>query len=318
MTQTLPSIEIDSFWLPRKASTVAQELDWAFYYVYGWSVLMFIGVVAAMLYFAYRYRRRTDKDVTSEIDHSTKLEVIWTAIPVAIVVSIFFVGLKGYIDAMVAPASAYEIQVTAQKWSWVFTYPNGKISMNELAVPKDRPVRLIMSSKDVIHSLWIPEFRIKQDVVPGTYTTIWFEATEEAETALLCTEYCGTSHSDMLATVKVLPEDKFQEFLEDGADMDMPPAELGKKVFASSGCGACHSLEGVNGVGPALNGIFGKTHEMSDGSQVVVDEAYLRESITVSNAKLVKGFPPVMPVFKGVLNDRQVDALVAFIKSQSQ
>lgn len=317
MTQTQPSIEIDSFWLPRKASTIAEELDWGFYYVYGWAVVLFIGVVGALVYFAYRYRRRTDNDRTSDIDHSTKLEVIWTAIPVAIVVSIFFVGLKGYINAMVAPANAYEIQVTGQKWSWIFTYPNGKISMNELAVPKGRPVRLIMSSKDVIHSLWIPEFRIKQDVVPGTYTSIWFEATEELETALLCTEYCGTSHSDMLATVRVLSDEEFEKFLEDGGD-DLPPAELGKKLFASSGCTACHSLEGVNGVGPALNGIFGKTRELADGSSVVADEVYLRESITVSNAKLVKGYAPVMPVFKGVLNERQVDALVAFIKSQSQ
>ena len=317
MTQTQPRIEIDSFWLPRKASTIAADLDWGFYYIYFWAVLLFIGVVTALVYFAYRYRRRTDNDRTSDIDHSTKLEVIWTAIPVAIVISIFFVGLKTYINAMVAPANAYEIQVTGQKWSWVFTYPNGKISMNELAVPKGRPVRLIMSSKDVIHSLWIPEFRIKQDVVPGTYTSIWFEATEELETALLCTEYCGTSHSDMLATVRVLSDEEFEKFLEDGGD-DLPPAELGKKLFASSGCTACHSLEGVNGVGPALNGIFGKTRELADGSTVVADEVYLRESITVSNAKIVKGYAPVMPVFKGVLNERQVDALVAFIKSQSQ
>lgn len=318
MTQTLPSIEIDSFWLPRQSSTVAQELDWAFYYVYGWSVLMFIGVVAAMLYFAYRYRRRTDNDVTSDIDHSTKLEVIWTAIPLVIVVSMFFVGIKGYLNVVVSPANAYEIQVTAQKWSWTFTYPNGTVSPNRLVVPKGKPIRLVMSSTDVVHSLWIPEFRIKQDVVPGTYTSIWFEANDTMQTALLCTEYCGTNHSDMLATVEVLAEDKFQEFLDGGDDKDTPPAELGKKLFATWGCGTCHSLEGVRGVGPSLDGIFGQSHEMSDGSQVQVDEVYLRESIVQANAKLVKGFPPVMPTFQGVLNDRQVDALVAFIKSQSQ
>lgn len=315
---TQPTIEIDSFWLPRQSSTVAQELDWAFHYVYGWSVLMFIGVVGAMLYFAYKYRRRTENDITSDVDHSTKLEVFWTLTPLIVVLSMFFIGIKGYFNVMVAPGNAYEINVTAQKWSWAFTYPNGKVSPNKLVVPKGRPVRLIMSSKDVVHSLWIPEFRIKQDVVPGTYTSLWFESPETLQTALLCTEYCGKDHSNMIATVEVLEEAKFQEFLEEGDDKDTPPAELGKKLFATWGCAGCHSMEGVRGTGPALNAIMGKSHEMADGSSVTVDEVYLRESIVQSNAKVVKGFPPVMPVFQGVLNDRQVDALVAYIKSQSQ
>lgn len=318
MTQTLPGIEVDSFWLPRKASTVAQELDWAFYYVYGWSVVMFVGVVAVMLYFAYRYRRRTDNDITSDIDHSTKLEIIWTAIPLVVVVSMFFVGIKGYLNVFVSPADAYEIQVTGQKWSWTFAYPNGTVSPNRLVVPKGKPVRLVMSSTDVVHSVWIPEFRIKQDVVPGTYTSIWFEATEELETTLLCTEYCGTNHSEMLARVEVVDDEKFQEFLESGEDKDVPPAELGEKLFATWGCAACHSFEGARGVGPALDGIFGKSHEMQDGSTVLVDEVYLRESIMQPNAKIVKGYAPVMPTFQGTLNDRQVNALVAFIKSKSQ
>lgn len=313
---TQPSIEIDSFWLPRQSSTAAEGLDWAFYYVYGWSVVLFVGVIAAMLYFAYRYRRRTDKDITSEIAHSTKLEITWTVLPLILVLSMFFVGAKGYLDVSVAPGNAYEVNVTAQKWSWAFSYPNGKTSINELVVPKGKPIRLVMSSRDVVHSLWIPEFRIKQDVVPANYTSTWFEAPETIETALLCTEYCGTDHSNMLATVRVVDEAEFEKFLEEGEDDSVPPAEAGKKVFATMGCAACHSMEGVKGVGPALNGIFGKTHEMTDGAQVQVDEAYLRESIVQANAKIVKGFAPVMPVFQGVLNDRQVDALIAYIKSQ--
>lgn len=312
-----PKIEVDSFWLPRQSSTLAPSIDHAWSLVLWISVGFFTLIVGAMIYFLIRYRRRTAHDVTSEVSHSTKLEITWTAIPLVIVIGLAFVGLTGYVSAAVAPAEAYEIQVTAQKWSWQFTYPNGTISPNKLVIPRGRPVKLVMSSRDIVHSLFIPEFRIKQDVVPGAYTTIWFEGTDVKETAILCTEYCGAGHSDMMATVSVMEQRAFDAWLESGGeDKSLPPAEYGKQLFSSWNCGTCHSLDGSAKQGPSLEGIFGRNESLADGSTVKVDETYLRDSILISNKQVVAGFQPVMPVFQGQLKDRQVDALIAFLKEQ--
>jgi cytochrome c oxidase subunit 2 len=196
---TLDPIELGNFWFPRQSSTIASEIDFAWYVVYYLDVLMFLGLMVPMFYFMYRYRRRTDRDKVSSITHNTNIEIIWTVIPSILVISLFFVGLRGYLMASVAPANAMEIRTTAEMYMWTFTYPNGNTTVNELVVPKDKPVKLIMSSKDVLHSFFVPEFRVKQDVVPGTYTTLWFEANAQRETLLFCTEYCGVGHSEMMA-----------------------------------------------------------------------------------------------------------------------
>jgi len=308
-------IELGSFWLPRQGSTLAERIDAGWAAAYWVSVLFFILVAGATVLFAIKYKRRTEHDKTSPIDHSTTVEVVWTLIPLAIVIALFFVGMRGYVHASVAPAESYEINVTGEMYLWTFTYPDGTTTVNELAVPRGRPVRLIMSSKDILHSFYIPEFRVKQDVVPGSYTSLWFEATETRETVLLCTEYCGSGHSDMLATVKVLEQSDFEKWLEGNNNSDLPPEELGKLLFAKRSCATCHSLDGTRIQGPSLKGLFGREEELADGAKVIADENYFRESVFNPGGQVVRGYPPVMPSFKGLLKDKEVDALIAYLKS---
>lgn len=210
-------------------------------------------------------------------------------IPLIVVLALFAVGLKGYIHSAVAPAEAYEINATSEMYLWTFTYPNGTVSVNELALPKGRPVKLILSSKDILHSFYIPEFRVKQDVIPNSYTTLWFEPTDAKETTLLCTEYCGVGHSEMLAKVMIMEPAKFDEWLEKGGSgSDLPPAELGQRLYSTRSCANCHSLDGTRVQGPTFKGVFGRVEQLADGTQVTVDENYIRESILNPQGKIVQ------------------------------
>jgi len=315
---TFDPIELGTFWMPRQSSTIASEIDNAWYIVYWLDVVMFFGLMIPMAYFMYRYRKRSDKDKVSDVTHSTTLEISWTIIPTILVLGLFVVGLRGYFMASVAPAESLEIRTTAEMYMWTFTYPNGNTSVNELVIPKGKPVKLIMSSKDVLHSFYIPEFRVKQDVVPGMYTTLWFEATDTRETILECTEYCGIGHSDMLAKVRVLDKPEYDAWQETGllpGEKPLPPAELGKKLFATRSCNTCHSLDGTRIQGPTFKGVFGRTETISDGSQIKVDENYIRESLLEPTKKVVQGYPAVMPTYKGLLKETDIDALIAYIKT---
>jgi len=322
---SVPHIEIDSFWLPKQGSTLAADVDNAWNIVMWTSVVFFLILMVPMFYFIKKYKRRGPNDKTETLAHSTKIEIAWSVIPLILCVGLFFIGWTPFVNTWIAPSEAYEIQVTASKWNWTFTYPDGTVSPSKLVVPKGKPIRLIMSSTDVLHSFYIPEFRIKRDVIPGQYTMIWFEAVEAKSTVIECTEYCGApekegekaGHSDMLATVTVMEEPQFAAWLETGGDdVKMAPAEAGKLAYSAWNCNTCHTLDGAPGTGPTFKGLFGRTEEMSDGTKIKVDENYLRESILQSQAKLVKGFGPVMPVFQGQLKDKKVDALIAFIKEQ--
>ncbi len=319
-------IELGGIWLPRQLSTFAKDIDWAWDVVTWVSVFFFVGIVGAMSYFVWKYRRRGPNDKVSPIAHSNTIEVIWTVLPSMLVISLFFVGFKGYLNASVPEAEALEIHATAEKWRWVFTYPNGTSSLNELRVPVDRPVRVLLSSagdvkvpgkEPVLHSFFIPEFRVKQDAIPGTYTSVWFRATAVAETTLLCTEYCGTGHSDMIAKVIIMDQAKYDDWLQNGGeDGNAPPAELGKKLYAEKSCNSCHSLDGTAMTGPTYKGIFGRKEKMTDGTEITVNENYLRESILQPGAKIVAGYQNQMPAFQGLLSDKQVTALIEFIKTQ--
>ncbi len=308
-------IELGSFWLPRQGSTIAERIDGAWDAAYWVSIVFFILVAGATVLFAIKYRRRTEHDKTSPISHNTTIEVVWTAIPLAILIVLFFIGMRGYVHASVAPAESYEINVTGEMYLWTFTYPDGTTTVNELAVPRGRPVRLILSSKDILHSFYIPEFRIKQDTVPGSYTSVWFEATDVRETVILCTEYCGVGHSNMLATVKVMEPSDFEKWLEGSNNSDLPPEELGKALFVKRACSTCHSLDGTRLQGPSLKGLFGRQEELADGSTIIADENYFRESVFNPAGQIVRGYPAVMPVFKGLLKDKEVDALIAYLKT---
>ena len=248
--------------------------------------------------------------------HNTPLEIFWTVIPLGLVAVIFYTSFTGYMEMRVAPKSAYDIRVTAAQWSWNFSYPDG-YEDKDLHVPVGEPVRLTMESLDVIHSLFIPAFRVKMDIVPGRYTTTWFTATAPGEYDLQCAEYCGTSHSDMVAKVVVLPPAEFRQWLAEATEKaeQAHPVELGRKIY-NSRCAVCHSIErDVTVRGPSLWGIYDQTHRFTDGTSARVDDEYLRESIENPSAKVREGFPDQMPSFRGVLRGRQLAAIIEFIKS---
>lgn len=306
-----------SFWLPPASSTTASEVDPLFYFVLYASIIMFLIVVAGVAFFGWRYRRRGKEGLTTEKDHHLGLEITWTVIPTILIIIVFVWGFKSYLNLHVAPANALEIKVTGQKWFWTFDYAEGNNSVNELVVPVDKPVNLLMSSKDVIHSFFVPNFRIKMDVLPNRYTEVWFQATDTGTYQLFCTEYCGRGHSEMLGSVRVLPEREYAAWIEagSGSGEGMTLEEFGAKLYKSKACHTCHSIDGSRLVGPSFKGTFGRMEKMSDGKEFMVDENYIRESILSPRAKMVHGYDPVMPTYQGILKDRQIDALIAYIKS---
>lgn len=307
---------IFEYLLPPQRSTVAGDVDSLFTFINVAGFILFAGIMITILIFVIKYRRKSDDDVTPVITHNSILEVTWTVIPIILILIVFSWGFRGFLSFTSAPSNAYEIQVTAGAWFWEFQYPGGGTTMNEVYVPVDRPVKFTMRSEDFIHSMYIPDYRVKADVIPNRYTTTWFEATETGESTLFCAEYCGTGHSDMLATVHVLSSEEFDEWEESGleVDEDMPLAELGEQTFTSAGCNACHSLDGSAGIGPTFLGLFDSERELDDGSTIVADEDYLRRSIIDPQDEIIAGYPANMPSYAGRLEERQIDGLIAFIK----
>jgi cytochrome c oxidase subunit 2 len=309
----------ESIFLPPGSSTIASEVDAIFYFLTYASIVIFGIVVFGIIFFSLRYRHRKGEaeDLTPGISHNTKLELIWSIIPGILVMIVFFWGFNVYMKMSVVPKDAMEIKVSGQKWFWTFDYPEGITTVNELVVPANKPVKLLMSSKDVIHSFFVPDFRIKMDVLPNRYTITWFEATNIGNHNLFCAEFCGDKHSDMIGTVKVVSEREYKEWLETGVELsdDISPVQLGEKLFVSKACITCHSIEGKTLTGPHLNGIFGERIPLDEGGFAIVDENYIRESLLDPQASIVAGFQPVMPTYQGILKDKQVDALIAYIKS---
>jgi cytochrome c oxidase subunit II len=312
--QTATSAE--SFWLPEQGSDIAPAVDWLFYFIYAISLFFFTLIVGLMVIFVIRYRRRPGVPSGSTPDHNTKLELTWTFIPLIIVVFIFYAGFTTYLDMRTAPSLAYEVQVIAKKWQWLFKYPDGHVD-EVLHVPLDEPVRLLMTSQDVIHGLYIPAFRINMDIVPGRYNKIWFRAVEPGEYQLYCTQYCGQGHSDMTAKVVVHTRSDFESYIKKEANplKDLSPVKAGELLYQRRGCTQCHSIDGTAGTGPSFKGIFGKSTEFSNAAPVVVDENYIRESILNPSAKIVKGYRDQMPTFKGVVSDEEITDIAEFIKS---
>jgi len=305
------------FWLPEAASKMASEIDSLFTFVNVVSAVLLVGVVTAMLWFMYRYRRQDPAERPTPVKESQLLEISWIVIPTILVLLVFNWGFKSFVAQKTIPENAYEIQVQARSWGWSFEYPNG-VTTDTLYVPADEPVKTTMSSQDVIHSFYVPAFRVKQDVLPNRYTSVWFEATKEGTYDLFCTEYCGRNHSEMDADVKVVSRARFDDWLESaGTPDDIPLPELGEKLYTQQGCQGCHSLDGSDMVGPTWKGLYGKTnHQMADGSTVTADANYLRESILQSGAKVVEGYQNVMPSYSN-LSEREVSGLIEFMKEKS-
>ncbi len=301
--------------LPMQGSAYAAEVD-TFYMFLVWLSVFFFLLIAGIATYSVIHFRHKPGNVTPHWTHNNLLEFIWTVVPLAILMVIFFWGLKGYLKASVPPGDAQEIQITAKKWVWQFEYPDGNRAINELHIPLNKPVKFIMSSEDVIHDFFVPDMRVKHDILPDRYTQVWFTPTVPGKHHVECAEYCGRGHSDMAATIYVDDDAAYQKWLDTGGvDPNMPLDKLGAMLYQSKGCSTCHSLDGTPGQGPSWKGVFGHTVSLSDGKTAEADENYVRESILVPSAKVVKGYDNIMPVFQGVLRQREIDALVAYIKT---
>jgi cytochrome c oxidase subunit 2 len=306
--------------MPDDVSNYGGEVDGLFYFIYWVCVLMFVLILGWMVLFVVRYRKRDGYVANKPAPHhSTTLELTWSIIPSIVVMGIFYFGFKGFLDMATPPKHAYEIQVIAKKWNWSFVYPNGHVD-GELHVPVDTPVRLVLQSDDVIHSMFIPAFRIKKDAVPGRYTKTWFTATKQGQYNLFCAEYCGQQHSVMRTHVVVHNAGEFEGWLTDASNFlkKMAPAAAGEKIYNSRGCAQCHTTDGNRSTGPSFKDLFGREETFKDGSKLIVDEQYIHESVLEPSAKVVASFENVMPTYKGQLKDSEITALIMFFKSISK
>lgn len=310
---------VASLFLPQARSPYASSVDGLFAFLVIMSTVMFVLITGAAGYWTMKYKRKEgdEKKLSKPTFHNIGVEIFWSVGPLLVCFGLFHVGAKQYMDARVAPGDSYIINVTGRKWAWEFSYPNGKVD-SKLHVPVGKPIKLVMTSQDVIHSFFIPDFRVKQDVLPGRYSTIWFKAEQPGISTVFCTEYCGMSHSDMLSTVIAEPEKDFNEWVDFDPYKGKPDVEVGQAIYNDKACMTCHSLDGSvkAGGGPSFKGLWGKTETLADGSTVTVDENYISESILVPGAKVVKGFQPVMPSFQGSLKPEHIKGVIAFIKAQ--
>ena len=305
-------------WVPEVASNLASKVDAVIWFITVISLVFFILISIFLVYFAIRYRRRQENEETPYITGSHVLETIWTIIPSILLIVIFVYGFVVYKDMRTPPEDSLEVTVTGRQWLWQFKYNNGKTTLNELYIPEGRPIKLVMTSEDVLHSFFVPAFRVKQDLVGGMYTYLWFTPTKNGTYELFCAEYCGTGHSAMLGKVIVMSPQEYEKWEkgeEEKAVASLPPAELGKQLYTQRGCNACHSIDGSSLVGPTWKGLYGHEVVLEDGTEVTADENYIREAILEPQAKMVKGFGPVMPSFKGVISDDEISDIIAYIKT---
>ena len=302
-------IEVPLF--PEQASTHAERVDGLFYFLLGVSVFFSVLIATLLIYFAVKYRRRSAAETPRPIHSSLALELTWTLIPLGITLFTFVWGAQLYFRAARPPEDVMEVYVVAKQWMWKMQHVGGQREINELHVPVGRPVKLTLISQDVIHSFFVPAFRIHQDVLPNRYTTVWFEATKPGKYHLFCSQYCGTNHAKMTGTVIVMPPEEFASWLKQGPDGSM--ASEGRKLFLKLQCVTCHSADS-GARGPVLEDLFGKEVTLRDGRQVRADDAYLRESILVPDAKIVAGFQPIMPTYAGQVDEEEMLRLLAFIK----
>ncbi len=300
---------------PERASTLAGEVDALFMFLVAITLFFTVGISLVVVGLAIRYRRRKADEQPVQIEGSLMLEIAWSVIPLLIALTTFFWGTRLYMKMFHRPADATPIYVVGKQWMWKIQHPDGRREINQLHVPVGERFRLVMTSEDVIHSFYIPAFRLKMDVVPGRYSTAWFEATKEGVYHLFCAEYCGTSHSAMKGEVVVLSPQAYEQWLagQAGARRETM-AEAGARLFTERACVTCHD-GGPGALGPVLNGVFGAPVTLANGQVVIADESYLRESILNPLAKLVAGYPPVMPTYEGQLSEEQILQLIAYIRT---
>lgn len=298
---------------PERASTVAGSVDALYVFLLAVSAFFSVLIAVLVIGFAVRYRRRSEDEVPQPIHGSLVLEIVWSVIPLGLAMVMFFWGASLYFQLSRPPADAEEVLAVGKQWMWKFQHREGHREINELHVPVGRAIRLVMSSEDVIHSFFVPAFRVKADVLPGRYTTAWFEATRPGRYHLFCAEFCGTEHSRMIGQVVVMEPAKYEAWLAGGATAAVAPEAAGEKLFTSLGCATCHL--GDTPRGPGLAGLVGREVKLATGETVVADADYIRESILTPQAKLVAGFQPLMPTFQGQLSEEQLLQVLAYLKT---
>ncbi len=301
---------------PPQASTMAGRVDAIYTFAVALTIFFSILIATLVLGFFVRYRRKRPNEIGAPIHGSNLLEAVWSVIPLGIVLALFLWGTDVYFALARPPADATEYTVVGKQWMWKIQHPEGKREINELHVPVGRPIKLTMTSEDVIHSFFIPAFRVKSDVLPGRYTTIWFEATRPGRYHLFCAEYCGAEHSKMIGSVVAMEPKNYEAWLHSGTATPTVAA-TGAELFVKHACNTCHRPD-TTARGPSLDDLFGKAVTLADGRQVTADDNYLRESIVNPAAKVVAGYDPVMPTFKGQLSEENIMALVRYIKEGNQ
>jgi cytochrome c oxidase subunit 2 len=298
---------------PESASTIATRVDLLYFFLLAVSIFFSLLIAGSIVYFAVKYHRRRRDAIGEQIHGSLILEIAWTGIPFLITMVIFVWGASVYFAMARPPDETLNIYVVGKQWMWKFQHLDGQREINELHVPVGRAVKLITTSEDVIHDLFVPAFRMKADVIPGRYVSIWFQPTKPGRYHLFCAEYCGTRHSGMIGEVIVMEPSEYQAWLSGGAP-EGSLASTGAKLFADLACNTCHRPD-AQGRGPVLEGLFGKTVRLQSGETVTVDEAYVRESILMPSAKITAGFQPIMPTFQGLVTEEQLLALIEYVKS---
>jgi cytochrome c oxidase subunit 2 len=298
---------------PEQASTTARQVDMLFFFLCAVCGTMAVLVAALLFYFAFRYRRRAEDEHTPRITGNNRLEWFWTIAPMFVFVVMFLWGAKIYTSVAEPPPDALEVFVIGKQWMWKFQYPDGQRGMKELRLPVDRPVKLTLTSEDVIHDFFVPAFRTKIDVIPGRYVQIWFQPTKVGRYHLFCSQYCGTSHANMVGTVVVMERDEYREWLG-SQEATGSLADQGRQLFLKFQCITCHSAN-AEARAPVLEGLHGRTVNLRNGRTVVADDAYLRESILYPEEKVVQGWEPIMPTFKGQVTEEDLIKLLSYIKS---
>jgi cytochrome c oxidase subunit 2 len=299
---------------PVGASSHSFAVDALYVFLVVVSVATTLAIFAVVGLFAFKYRRRHGREA-EPIEGNLILEIAWSAAPMGLFLIFFAWGAVIFFDARTPPQDSTEIYVVAKQWMWKLQHTEGQRELNELHVPVGKNIKLIMTSQDVIHSFYVPAFRLKQDVIPGRYTTMWFKATKPGTYHLFCAQYCGTQHSGMIGEVVVMEPAEYETWLSGGVPSGTL-AQNGQALFTQLGCSTCHRFD-VQGRGPNLTGVYGKPVLLEDGRTVIADENYVRESILVPAAKVVSGFKPVMPSFQGQVSEEQLTSLVEYVKSLS-
>jgi cytochrome c oxidase subunit II len=303
---------------PEQASNFAPNVDALMAYITAVCVFFAVAITAAIILFFFKYHRKRPGDIGVPIHGDSRLEALWLVIPAVLALTMFAGGAVVYVQFRRPPTDTLDIYVIGKQWMWKSQQPNGLKEINELHVPLGRNVKLIMGSEDVIHNFSIPAFRTKMDVVPGHYNTMWFRPSKVGRYHFFCSQYCGTNHAIMGGWVTVMEPSEYAVWLSGSSGGSVDPVVAGEKLFADKACNTCHLPDG-KGRGPSLNGLFGRKVLLADGSSVIADDAYIRESILSPNAKVVAKYQPIMPTFQGQLTEEQLLSLIAYVKSlQSQ